>query len=90
MIHLHIAGYDVTGVYMQNWNDYDEHGYCTGEQDYHDAQTVAETFKIPLKKLTFEKEYWIKVFRYEMIIDYILLLLYILLYHSDCWLKKSL
>ncbi|XP_067929231.1 mitochondrial tRNA-specific 2-thiouridylase 1-like [Watersipora subatra] len=55
-------GYDVTGVHMANWSEYDEHGYCQGESDYLDAQKVADSLDIPLKKLTFEKEYWNQVF----------------------------
>lgn len=53
---------------MQNWSEHDEQGYCSGEQDYLDAQKVADHLQIPLKRVVFEKEYWNNVFRYFIII----------------------
>lgn len=55
-------GYDVMGVYMANWNMYDEQGHCSGEQDYLDAEKAASLIGIPLRRVSFEKEYWTQVF----------------------------
>jgi len=52
------------GVYMANWNMYDEQGHCSGEQDYLDAEKAASLIGIPLRRVSFEKEYWTQVFRY--------------------------
>mgnify|MGYP001797112638 FL=1 len=76
---LLIAGYDVTGVYMQNWSEHDEQGYCSGEQDYMDAQKVADKLQIPLKRVGFEKEYWNHVFRFVV---YVTVATILLLYHN--------
>ncbi|XP_017781900.1 PREDICTED: mitochondrial tRNA-specific 2-thiouridylase 1 [Nicrophorus vespilloides] len=55
-------GYDVKGVFMQNWDLRDEFGKCSSEEDYKDAQVVAKNLKIPLKHVKFVKEYWNEVF----------------------------
>ena len=51
-------------------NQLDEHGYCTGEQEFLDAQRVANAIDIPLKRVSFEKEYWNLVFRYKVYPNY--------------------
>lgn len=56
------AGYRVTGVFMQNWEDDDE--ACTARQDYRDAAGVAETLGIPLETVNFAEEYWAGVFEH--------------------------
>lgn len=48
---------------MQNWSEYDEQGFCSGERDFLDAQKAANVLDIPLKRVVFEKEYWNHVFR---------------------------
>ena len=53
-------GYDVSGIFMQNWEDDDEH--CTARQDYRDASAVASTLGIPLSTVNFADEYWERVF----------------------------
>ena len=45
-------GLDVVGVFMKNWEEQDENGCCTAEQDYGDAKRIAEQIGIPL---TFQK-----------------------------------
>lgn len=57
-------GYDVVGVFMKNWDDTDEFGYCTAEEDYKDAEAVANQIGIPIYSINFEKEYYDRVFTY--------------------------
>jgi len=57
-------GYDVIGVFMKNWEEKDENGQCTSEQDYLDAQEVAKSIGIPCFSVNFVKEYWDRVFEY--------------------------
>jgi tRNA-specific 2-thiouridylase len=53
-------GYQVSGIFMQNWEDDDEH--CTARQDYRDAKGVADLLGIPLTTVNFADEYWERVF----------------------------
>ncbi len=53
-------GYQVSGIFMQNWEDDDEH--CTARQDYRDAKGVADKLNIPLSTVNFADEYWERVF----------------------------
>lgn len=57
-------GYDVVGIFMKNWDDTDENGFCTATEDYQDVALVAEAIGIPYYSVNFEKEYWDKVFTY--------------------------
>ena len=57
-------GYDVTGVFMKNWDDTDENGFCTAEEDFKDAVTVCNQIGIPYYSINFEKEYYDRVFKY--------------------------
>ncbi len=57
-------GYDVVGIFMKNWDDTDEFGHCTAEEDYEDVRRVAEQIGIPHYTVNFEKEYMEKVFQY--------------------------
>lgn len=57
-------GYDVVGLFMKNWDDTDETGFCTATQDYEDVALVAEQLGIPYYSVNFEKEYWDRVFEY--------------------------
>src|SRR5699024_5228445 len=57
-------GYDVIGVFMKNWDDTDETGYCTATEDYKDVVEVCNQIGIPYYSVNFEKEYWDKVFTY--------------------------
>jgi len=57
---LAARGYRVEGVFMQNWEDDDEH--CTARQDYRDASAVAARIGIPLTTVNFADEYWERVF----------------------------
>ncbi len=57
-------GYDVVGVFMKNWDDTDDEGFCTAEEDYKDAEAVANEIGIPIYSINFEKEYYNRVFTY--------------------------
>ncbi|WP_040393981.1 tRNA 2-thiouridine(34) synthase MnmA [Effusibacillus pohliae] len=57
-------GYDVIGLFMKNWDDTDEFGHCTAEEDFHDVRRVCEHIGIPYYTVNFEKEYREKVFEY--------------------------
>lgn len=57
-------GYDVIGVFMKNWDDTDEFGRCTAEDDAEDVRRVAEQIGIPYYTVNFEKQYYDKVFAY--------------------------
>ncbi len=55
-------GYEVTGVFMRNWEDAD--GTCPAEQEYDDVQRVSEALDIPYYTVNFTREYQERVFSY--------------------------
>ncbi|XP_045147784.1 mitochondrial tRNA-specific 2-thiouridylase 1 isoform X3 [Echinops telfairi] len=55
-------GYQVTGVFMKNWDSLDEHGVCTADQDCEDAYRVCQVLDIPFHQVSYVKEYWNDVF----------------------------
>lgn len=57
-------GYDVTGIFMKNWDDTDENGVCTAEEDFQDAVKICNQLDIPYYSINFEKEYYDRVFTY--------------------------
>lgn len=57
-------GYDVTGIFMKNWDDIDENGVCTAEEDFQDAVKICNQLDIPYYSINFEKEYYDRVFTY--------------------------
>lgn len=57
-------GYDVIGIFMKNWDDTDEFGRCTAEDDAEDVRRVCEQIDIPYYTVNFEKQYYDKVFTY--------------------------
>ncbi|MGL4589715.1 MAG: tRNA 2-thiouridine(34) synthase MnmA [Mycoplasmatales bacterium] len=67
------AGYNVIGVFMQNWdsalnNDladpYIDREICQAQEDFEDAKAVADKLGIPIHRVNFVKEYWDHVFEY--------------------------
>ena len=56
------ADYDVVGVFMKNWEEKDEDGVCTSENDWKDVQNVCDKIDIPYYSVNFAKEYWDRVF----------------------------
>jgi len=57
-------GYDVVGIFMKNWDETDDFGYCTSAEDYEDVRRVCDQIGIPYYSVNFEKEYWDRVFTY--------------------------
>ena len=57
-------GYDVTGVFMKNWEEDDTEEFCSAEDDIKDAEAICEQIGIPFKKINFAAEYWDYVFEY--------------------------
>ncbi|KLL04143.1 MAG: tRNA-specific 2-thiouridylase MnmA [Mycoplasmataceae bacterium RV_VA103A] len=59
------GNYEVTAIFMQNWDDYlggQTTSICSQTQDWNDAQTIAHQLGIPLHKVDFIREYWDRVF----------------------------
>lgn len=57
-------GYNVIGLFMNNWEETDDNGCCTAETDYADVRRVASAIGIPYYGVNFAKEYYDRVFRY--------------------------
>ncbi|WP_028561806.1 tRNA 2-thiouridine(34) synthase MnmA [Paenibacillus pinihumi] len=57
-------GYDVIGIFMKNWDDTDEFGHCTAEEDSQDVARVCDQIGIPYYTVNFEEQYHDKVFTY--------------------------
>ena len=57
-------GYDVVGLFMNNWEETDENGCCTSEQDFADVRRVCDKIGIPYYSVNFAKEYMDRVFAY--------------------------
>jgi tRNA-specific 2-thiouridylase len=57
-------GYDVIGIFMKNWDDTDENGVCSADEDAEDVRRVCEQIGIPYYTVNFERQYYDKVFSY--------------------------
>lgn len=57
-------GFNVIGLYMNNWEETDACGVCTGEEDFADVRRVANKIGIPYYSVNFAKEYLDRVFSY--------------------------
>lgn len=57
-------GYNVVGLFMLNWEEKDENGYCTAEQDFEDVKRVANKIGIPYYTVNYSKQYQDRVFKY--------------------------
>ena len=57
-------GYNVIGLFMQNWEEEDDNGVCTAVSDYEDVKRVCNLLKIPYYTVNFAKEYLDRVFSY--------------------------
>jgi tRNA-specific 2-thiouridylase len=55
-------GYDVSGLFMKNWEDDDTSEYCSAREDLVDAVAVAEKLGIEIDVVNFSAEYKEKVF----------------------------
>jgi len=56
-------GYDVIGVYMNNWEDNDPNGVCSSADDFADVKRVAGALKIPYYSVNYAKQYMNNVFK---------------------------
>jgi len=54
--------YDVTAVFMKNWEEDDTESFCAAEQDIKDASAVCTSLNISFKMINFSAEYWENVF----------------------------
>lgn len=57
-------GYDVTGLFMKNWEEDDPQFPCTAKEDAKDALQVADCLGIELDGVSFVEAYRERVFRY--------------------------
>jgi len=56
-------GYEVVGVFMQNWDDSKDPN-CMADTDRNDARAVCDCLEIPLYNINFIQTYWDRVFQY--------------------------
>ena len=57
-------GYRVIGLFMKNWEERDENGACTSDEDYQDVVRVCGLLDIPYFTVNFAAEYMNRVFDY--------------------------
>ena len=57
-------GYDVVGVFMQNWEDDNDDEFCSIKEDSRDAIAVADVVGIDIELVNFAGEYKDRVFSY--------------------------
>lgn len=55
-------GHEVVGVFMKNWEEQDEDGICTSQQDFDDVRRTCDKLDIAYYTVNFSKEYLDKVF----------------------------
>jgi len=55
-------GYEVVGIFMKNWEDDDDSGYCSSNEDFVDAAAVADVIGIEIEHVNFAAEYKDRVF----------------------------
>lgn len=55
-------GYQITAVFMKNWEEDDSDDYCSTAEDVADAQAVCDKLGIELLTINFAAEYWDNVF----------------------------
>ena len=59
-------GFNVIGLYMLNWEESDDSGRCTAEEDFADVRRVCSLLNIPYYTVNFSKEYLDRVFSYSL------------------------
>ena len=57
-------GYNVIGLFMNNWEEKDDNGCCTSITDYEDVKRVCTKLGIPYYSVNFSQEYMDRVFSY--------------------------
>ncbi len=55
-------GYQVTGLFMKNWEDDDDDQYCSSRQDLVDVASVCDVIGIDMEVVNFSSEYKERVF----------------------------
>jgi tRNA-uridine 2-sulfurtransferase len=55
-------GWEVVGIFMKNWEDDDDDEYCSSNQDFLDAASVADVIGIEIEHVNFAAEYKDRVF----------------------------
>jgi tRNA-uridine 2-sulfurtransferase len=55
-------GHEVVGIFMKNWEDDDNTGYCSSNEDFVDAAAVADVIGIEIEHVNFSAEYKDRVF----------------------------
>jgi tRNA-specific 2-thiouridylase len=55
-------GWEVTGLFMKNWEDDDDDEYCSSRQDLIDVMSVADVLGIDVEVVNFAREYRERVF----------------------------
>lgn len=55
-------GYNVIGLFMNNWEEKDDCGVCTATEDFEDVRRVCDKIGIPYYSVNFAKEYLDRVF----------------------------
>lgn len=55
-------GYQVTAVFMKNWEEDDTEDHCSAEEDLKAVEAVCSHLDLPLKTVNFSAEYWDRVF----------------------------
>ena len=62
-LRLKQEGFQITGLFMKNWEEEDTTTYCSSEEDLNDIRAVCDKIKIELLTINFAYEYWQNVFR---------------------------
>jgi tRNA-specific 2-thiouridylase len=57
-------GYEVIGLFMNNWVETSPDGCCTAESDYTDVRRVCALLDIPYYTVDLSKKYWDNVFNH--------------------------
>jgi tRNA-specific 2-thiouridylase len=59
---LRREGAPVVGVFMKNWDERDQDGRCSADQDWSDVRAVCDKIGIPYYSINFTRQYWDNVF----------------------------
>lgn len=57
-------GYKVIGLFMKNWEEFDEFGVCQASKEFEDVIKVCDKLEIPYYSVDFIKEYRTQVFNH--------------------------
>ena len=55
-------GYEVVGIFMQNWEDDNDDEYCSIKQDFLDVVSVADRIEVDVELVNFAQMYKTRVF----------------------------